>query len=90
MEVSTAEQADARIARLEEGHSNLAASVVRIETAQLAGMGRLEQKLDRIEAELVSRPTEAIAKSMARVYAFAATCFTGLLSAVIFIATQNS
>lgn len=84
----TAPDPDARLAVLEEGHRNLAASIVRIETAQLAGMHRLEQKLDRIEADLVDRPTEALAKSMARVQAVAAACGTGLVSAVVFIATN--
>lgn len=81
--------ADARLAVLEEGHRNLAASIVRIETAQLAGMERLEKKLDRIETELVSRPTEAMARTVARMQAFAAASFTGLISAVIVIATST-
>lgn len=77
------------IALLKAGHADMARNIARIEEAQLAGMGRLEHKLDRIEAELVSRPTEAIAKQMARVWAFAAASFTGLISAVVMIATLN-
>lgn len=76
------------IALLKQGHAAMSATIARIEEAQLAGMRRLESKLDRIEQELVSRPTEALAKSMARIQAFAAACGTGFISAVIFIATN--
>ena len=77
------------IALLKAGHAAMSANIARIETAQLAGMRRLEEKLDRIETELVSRPTEALAKSMARVQAVAAACGTGFISAVIFIAMNT-
>lgn len=87
--MATAEQADARLAVLESGHRNLANDIARIETAQLAGMKRLEEKLDRIEAELVSRPTEAMARTVARMQAFAAASFTGLISALVIIATNT-
>lgn len=78
-----------KIALLEQGHADMARNIARVEQAQVAGMGRLEEKLDRIEADLVSRPTEAIAKQMARVWAFAAASFTGLISTVVMIATMN-
>lgn len=77
------------IALLKAAHADLARQISRVEQAQVAGMKRLEEKLDRIEADLVSRPTEAIARSMARVWAFAAASFTGLISTVVMIATMN-
>jgi len=77
------------IALLKQAHADNARDIARIEQAQIAGMKRLEEKLDRIETDLVSRPTEAIAKSMARVWAFAAASFTGLISTVVMIATMT-
>lgn len=96
MTAITPEQAEAqhavntaRIAVLEESHRNMANNVARIEQAQAAGLSRLERKLDHLESDLVNRPTEAMARSMARVQAVAATCGTGLVSAVIFIAMNT-
>lgn len=89
MPVASPEQNEARLAVLEAGHADLARDIARLEQAQLAGMLRLEQKLDRIEADLVDRPTKDIARSMARVWAFAGASFTGLVSAVVIIATLS-
>ena len=49
------------------------------------GHRRLEVKLDRLLNDSVSNE---VARSMARIWAFAAASFTGLISAVVFIAVN--
>ena len=74
---------DERIAVLESRIADLGATDLRIEAMVMDGHNRLETKLDQFLKDSVSNE---VARAMSRIWAFAAACFTGLVSTVIFIA----
>jgi hypothetical protein len=76
---------ESRLAVLESKVDVLAQVDQRIEALVNDGQRRLEEKLDKLIAD--SMPLGA-ARSMARIWAFAAASFTGLVSTVVFIAVN--
>lgn len=67
-----------RLGVLEAGHKALVDDILEI-----------KGDVREMRADLAQRPTEAMAKSMARVWAFAAASFTGLVSSVVIIAMNT-